>query len=250
MRSTVFAMALAACWLLPAVATAQEGALVQGAVTDATSRRRVVGVTVSFGEGLTAVTDGRGRFEIKNLPTGTYHVRLSRIGYRLKTFDLPLGERDAKDAIFLDVSLEPLPVELEPLEVRGDTSTIVAYGRLADFYRRRRMGMGGRFFARQDIDRRNPLYVSDLLRTVPGAWFTYDRWGDQYISFRSFGRGRCSATLWLDGVRVPQGFGGVDAWVLPHDVEGIEVYNSDLTTPAELWGSFGGGCGTIAIWTR
>lgn len=246
MRSPVFAMTLASCWLAPAAAMAQEGALVQGMVTDATSRRKVDHVTVWFAAGLAALTDSRGRFEIKNVRAGTYHVRLSRIGYRVKTFDLPLAERDVKDAIFLDVSLEPLPVELEPLEVRADTSTIVAYGRLADFYRRRRMGLGGRFFTREDIERRNPFYVSDLLRTVPGAWIRYDQWGDLYISFRG---GRCVPTLWMDGARVPYGFGGVDGWVMPQDVEAMEVYNSGIMVPAEFWG-FGGGCGAIAIWTR
>lgn len=85
--------------------------------------------------------------------------------------------------------------------------------------------------------------MTDLLRTVPGAWVTYDRWGDRYISFRSR---RCLPTVWLDGVRLPQEFGSVDSWVVPEHVEGIEVYSSFVTTPMEFWG----GCGTIAIWTR
>jgi len=220
-------------------------ATIAGSVTDATSRRALDGVTVWLADGLATVTGGRGRFEIKRVPAGTYRVRVSRIGYRAKTFEVPVAGDDRD--IYLTLSLEPLPVELEPVVIRGDTNTVVAYGRMADFFRRKRRGWG-RFITRMDIERRNPFRVSDLLRSVPGVWMRYDRFGQAVVTFRGYGALRqCPPAVYLDHVRMPSGFGfTIDDWVQPHDIEGIEVYNGYASTPAEFYG----GCGAIVIWTR
>jgi hypothetical protein len=148
--------------------------------------------------------------------------------------------------VYLSVALEPLPVELEPVIIRGDTSTVVAYGRMADFFRRKRVGWG-RFITRQDIEQANPFRVSDLLRTVPGVWVTYDLWGQPLFSFRrTLSRAaRCMPAVYIDNMRMPADM-SLDDWVMPHVVEGIEVYTSMATTPSEFYG----GCGAIVIWTR
>lgn len=223
----------------------QPRATVSASVTDATSRRPIDGVRVTLADGLTGVSRGRGRFEIKHVPVGTYQVRVARIGYRAKTFEVPVAADDR--TIYLTVSLEPLPVELEPVVIRGDTTTVVAYGRMVDFYRRKRLGFG-RFITRQDIERRNPFRVSDLLWTVPGVWMRYDRYGQPLVSFRGYSSWRyCPPAVYLDYVRMPANFGfSVDDWVLPQDIEGIEVYNGLTITPVEFYG----GCGAIVIWTR
>ena len=228
-----------------AAAGQQPKATVTGSVSDATTGRAVEGVTVWLADSLSSVTRSRGQFEIRRVPVGTYRVRVSRIGYRAKTFEIPIAADDRN--LYLTISLEPLPVELEPVEVRGDTSTVVAYGRMADFYRRKRQGFG-RYFTRRDIERRNPFRVSDLLWTVPGVWMRYDQYGQPLVSFRGYSLFRlCPPAGHLDYVRMPADFGfTVDDWVLPQDIEGIEVYNGRTITPVE----FSGGCGAIVIWTR
>ncbi len=187
MRPNRFLAVLACSLVMPiAGARAQRPrATVSGSVTDATSQRPIDGVTVSFADGLTGVSRGRGRFEIKHVPVGTYQVRVARIGCRAKTFEVPVAAADR--TIYLSVSLEPLPVELEPVVVRGDTTTVVAYGRMADFYRRKRQGFG-RFITRQDIERRTPFRVSNLLWTIPGTWIRYDQFGQPVVSFRGYQR--------------------------------------------------------------
>jgi hypothetical protein len=248
------ALLVLASLLSPALAGAQRAASVSGSVTDATSRRSVEGAIVQFSDGLVAVTDRRGDFKIKVVPAGTYRVRVSRIGYRPKRIDLPIDRDDR--TLYMEVSLEPLPVQLEPVVVRGDTSTIVAYGRrLAEFYRRRHQGIG-RFITRQDIDRRSPNRVSDLFWNVPGAWISYDPLGQASVTFRGMftgfgggalgGFGRCPAAWYIDGMRMPTDMGSLDNWVLPEQVEGIEVYNGIATVPLEFYG----GCGAIVVWTR
>lgn len=242
---------LVAALVVPLLVSASEAraqqpkATVAGSVADATSRRGLEGVTISVGDGLTGVSRSRGQFEIKHVPVGTHQVRVSRIGYRAKTFEVPVAADDR--TIYLTVSLEPLPVELDPVVIRGDTNTVVAYGRMADFYRRKRMGWG-RFITRQDIERWNPFRVSDVLRTQPGVWIRHNGYGQAEVSFRGYGALRpCPPAIYLDHMRVPGDFGfGIDDWVLPQDVEGIEIYNGFSITPAEFWG----GCGAIVIWTR
>lgn len=217
-------------------------AAVSGSVTDATTGRSLEGVTVRFGDDTAVVTDRRGGFQIKSVPVGDYEVRVSRVGYRPKTLEFAVDPDDRR--LYLVVALEPLPVELEPVVVRGDTSSIVAYGEMADFYRRKRMGFG-RFITRQDIDRRNPFRVTDLLWGVPGTWIRYNAYGQAVVNFRGFSR--CQPAVYLDHMRVPLDFGfALDELVQPQDVEGMEVYNGYAMTPAEFWG----GCGAIVIWTR
>ncbi len=230
---------------LAAAHAQQPRATVTGSVTDATSGRAVQGVTVWFADGLTGFTGSRGQFEIKRVPVGTYQVRVSRIGYRPKTLQVPIARDDRN--IYVVASLEPLPVQLEPVVIRGDTSSIVAYGRMADFYRRKRAGWG-RFITRQDIERRNPFRVSDLLYTIPGTWITHDQFGQATVTFRAgySGLRRCLPAVYLDNMPLAADFGSVDDWVMPQDVEGIEVYTGFTITPVEFYG----GCGAIVIWTR
>ena len=202
------------------------------------------GATVSLSDSLVVVTDRGGGFDVRQVPWGWYQVVVTRIGYRSKAVDVAVAGDPS--GIFLAISLEPLPVELEPVVIRGDTATVVAYGRMADFFRRKRAGWG-QFITRQDIERRNPIRVTDLLWGTPGVWMSYDRWGQAVVSFR--GRisrgGRCYPAIYIDNHRLP-GDLSLDEWVWPQVVEGIEIYRSAVTTPLES----PGGCGAVVVWTR
>jgi hypothetical protein len=213
-------------------------------VSDGRSGEGVPGATVSLAEGLSVVTGGRGEFEIRQVPWGWYQIVVARIGYRSKAVDVAVAGDPS--GIYLAVTLEPLPVELEPVVIRGDTATVVAYGRMADFFRRKRAGWG-QFITRQDIERMTPLRITDLLWGAPGVWMTYDRWGQAVVFFRGqLSRGgRCFPAIYIDRHRLP-GDLSLDEWVWPDAVEGIEIYRSAVTTPPE----FSGGCGAIVVWTR
>lgn len=219
-------------------------ARVRGMVSNGRTGEAVPGATVSFSESLIVVTDRGGEFDVRQAPWGWYKVVVTRIGYRSKAVDLAVAGDPS--GIFLAISLEPLPVQLEPVVIRGDTATVVAYGRMADFFRRKRSGWG-QFITRQDIGRLNPFRVTDLLWGERGVWMAYDRRGQPMVYFRgriSYG-GRCYPAIYIDGHRLP-GDMSLNEWVMPQEVEGIEVYRSEITTPPE----FPGGCGAIVIWTR
>jgi hypothetical protein len=248
MRSCRFITLCLVAFLLPFSRASSQGltARVRGMVSDGRSGERVPGATVSLAEGLSAVTDRGGEFEIRQVPWGWYNVVVTRIGYRSKAVEVAVAGDPS--GIFLAISLEPLPVELEPVVIRGDTATVVAYGRMADFFRRKRAGWG-EFLTRQDIERSNAFRVTDLLWGMPGVWVTYDRWGQPVIFFRgALSRGgRCYPAIFIDYHRLPSDM-SLDEWVMPHVVEGIEVYRSAVTTPPEFWAR--GACGAIVIWTR
>lgn len=251
MRQVLWPVLAAATLAVPAPVRAQQHATVTGRVTGATSRRGVDAALIALDDGRSARADSHGGFVIKDLPPGTYRMRVSRIGYRPKTLSVPIEPEDARHQIFVDVSLEPLPVQMEPVVIRGDTSSVVAYGRIADFYRHRRSGWGGRFVTRADIERRQPFRISDMLVSLPGVWSSYNTFGDRVFAFsRSLNswasrRGGCGPAVFLDGARVADWL-PIDDLVSPEQVEGIEVYDGWLNSPME----YAGGCGAIAIWTR
>ncbi len=63
-------------------ATWQVGPTVTGRVTDAVTRAPLDQVAVRVeGPGLGAVTTSDGRYTVRNVPTGTYHVTARRVGY-------------------------------------------------------------------------------------------------------------------------------------------------------------------------
>ncbi|MBI2071905.1 MAG: carboxypeptidase regulatory-like domain-containing protein [Gemmatimonadetes bacterium] len=222
---------------------------VEGAVTDAISGRGVRGVRVQLDTANRAVTDTRGMFEIRELIPGPRRLRFTRIGYLPKSLELPLDWTNRH--LFVTVALEPLPVELEPVVVRGDTSSTMVRGRLAEFFRRQRQyAAWGRFLTPQDIERRNLFRVSSLFYGVAGA--RVDDKGT--VTFREGAAGtreplgrRCSPAVYLHGMFLSGGI-RLDELARPEDLAALEVYRSSLTTPLELARS--GTCGTIVLWTR
>ncbi|MBT2558373.1 TonB-dependent receptor [Hymenobacter sp. ISL-91] len=68
-------------WLLPLISWAQTGVL-SGTVRDRATQQPVPGATVTLeGSSLGTAADEQGRFRLANIPTGSYNVRASFIGY-------------------------------------------------------------------------------------------------------------------------------------------------------------------------
>lgn len=238
-RLALVALAL----LLPPAGRAQQGATVSGGVTDAATGAQLSGVTVQVGDSLSAETDAKGQFGLNAVPPRTYGVRLSHPGYRSKALSLEVRKSDRR--LYLAAALEPLGAPPDSLAIKGDTTSVVAYEPYVDFYRRRHLGLGY-FFTSRDIARLEPERVTDLLRSIPGVWFTYDRRGQAFISFHlgsSPVRG-CAPAIYLDGGRAG-GFISLDELVHPGRIEGLEVYTGLTLKPMD----FPDGC-VIAVWTR
>lgn len=225
-----------------AAPSADSFSVFRGRVVDHETGEALYGAAVSLASGPggtpglgTRVTNQEGRFLFRPVPPGTYNLTVTLLGYRTLREPLPIeGQMDLEVVLKLAVS----PVELDPIEVVVERQL---RGPMADFERRRQLGMGT-YFTREDIEARNPYVVTDLLRTVPGVRVVpAGPFGEQAIRLR----GNCRPEIIVDGVRTSIDT-DVDNVLPPMDIEAVEVYKG-----VELPVQFGNNsCGAILFWTR
>ena len=129
------------------------------------------------------------------------------------------------------------------------------------FYERERWGEAagiGRYFTREDIERRNPRLMTQMIADLPGV--RLDCSGSSLSrtcdvkSVRASGFSCHRMSVFVDGIRVidgdrPPSHNKLDNFVLPIEVGAVEVYAGAASLPAEFGGS-GSQCGVVAIWTR
>lgn len=212
-------------------------------VRDTLQDRPVIGAQVMVNESVVGETDTAGVFSATEIPIdwGINVVLVRRVGYLPLFRTFWVGEVNARRS-FTGV-MQQQAVDLPAVVVEADR-IIFSYGRLREFWRRRERGMG-RFFTRDDIERRHPIDVSDMLRMIPG--FSVYRVGSTTRIRSSRGARRCGPGIWIDGHRLFDS--DLDTFVHPQDVEAIEVYSGFAQTPAQFGGGFNS-CGAIVIWTR
>jgi outer membrane receptor for ferrienterochelin and colicin len=117
-------------------------------------------------------------------------------------------------------------------------------GLLSGFQQRAQRHTFGRFITRDEIDKQHPIFVSDLLRTIPGLEVVPRLGGNDVRSITG-----CRPAVYLDGIRYPLMGETIDQIVSPYELEGIEVYTHPSEVPVEFQGP-GSDCGVIALWTR
>lgn len=245
--------------VLAAPVTAQDDdtvRLVGHVVTDrdqAPIERVVVTVVDPDGNDLTeSYTDAEGRFTLLvDENPGTVKLRAQRLGYA--TVLSPPLHIEGFTTMTVEVRLSPEAVPMAPLEVVSGRQKPTSF-KLDGFQRRRELGLGS-YITRDDIERRNPSHVSDLLRTLPGIQLSSSGTGSNAVVTMDRGvnlRGRCAAQIYVDEFHVNRAGGWtfrIDDVVSPGDVFGIEVYRGLATVPAEFL-SPQADCGVVVIWTR
>ncbi len=232
-----------------ALARAPAGsATLTGIVWDARTRKAVSSARIEVNGILAATADSTGRFRLTDIAWGAHRVDILRIGYRPAAVDLvALPDGAAEELVIV---LEPVPVSLPGVEVTAAEPPVGA--RLSQFLRRRQRGWG-HYFDRDKIERRAPVEVSSLLRTVPGLRVVP-------VGARNFvtlgaGSFNCGPPLvFLDGARVAgverRGAAvSIDDLIPVNHVQAIEVYTRATQVPPELNLS-GSACGVIVLWTR
>jgi hypothetical protein len=198
-----------------------------------------------------ATSDDAGRFSFTVYRTSAIRVFAARFGYtRTST---PLLHFDGNDYFEVELRLDPDVLLLAPLEVIARRQAVRS-PILAGF-RDRMIRGGGYYITRADIERRNSMYVTDMLLDVPGVRASSSGRGSRRLlqMGRTEGWG-CSVQVFVDGVlvtpRIP-GMGeiAIDDVVAPGSVEGIEVYHGLSSLPPEFYNTEAK-CGVIAIWTH
>lgn len=117
---------------------------------------------------------------------------------------------------------------------------------LREFHERRRSNTLGHFYTRKEILERQPRFLSEILRTVPGLTISTSRTGPGFV-IRARGC-RYAPVVWIDRSRVPAT--ELDEIVRIDEVAAMEVYVSPAGVPAQYTDRSNVGCGTIIIWSQ
>ncbi|MGD2154570.1 MAG: carboxypeptidase regulatory-like domain-containing protein [Gemmatimonadales bacterium] len=238
---------------LAAQEATQSPAVVLGRVLDdetgepiETVEVRLVGAV----ESLVRVTDGEGAFLFARVRPGTYEVVLEHLAYGTHTDSI---EVDKGELVSYEARLVMEPIELAPLTVTVERRSISPMH--LGFYQRMSMDMGGHFITREDIERRQPHQISQMIGEAPGTRVRCPL-GRCHVIFARYEhdtlRGPCRPAVYLDRIYLGKWVlpeNDIDFMVPPIEVEAVEVYDGPGSLPADFGGSRAG-CGVVVIWTR
>lgn len=247
--SPIVATVLVAHLALARIAGAQSQAVIAGAVIEPSTGLPVPRVEVRvLGTSHIARTDSVGAF-VFQLDAGRYLLRATRLGFGPRSVPVDLA---AGDTATIAIEMDVLPVVLPEVTVQAREERY--RGKMAGFAERMRTSAAPRssFITRDEIERRHPRLISDMIKErggrvqacaskptvyVDGAMLVPDEVGAPL-------RGRRSEPLQRE-LRLD--------WVAPDEIEAIEVYAGAATTPAEFSATasrgLAPGC-TVLIWTR
>ena len=180
-------------------------------------------------------TGDDGKFSFTGVSPGALTLSVRRLGYKASSMNITVGP---------GMISQPYDFELD--EIASDIASVVvegSKGHLNEFYGRKATNNFGKFFEQKDIEKRHPIYLSELLRNVPGASLQASGRAGNRVLLRE-----CSPMVWLDGMRA-QG-AELDEVARPSDVAGLEVYPSSAGLPPQYQDRGNRMCGAIVVWTK
>lgn len=224
-------------------APAVTGLRLTGVVLTAIGGLPIAGAEVKLVEGPDVRANERGEWAMLNVPVGTRMFEMRAVGY--------YPERRAIDVV---EGRAPIRVELATLKSVLDTVKIRA-ARDTDRHKsgfddRRRQG-SGKYITAEDIARRQPFVVSDMLKMQPSVRLERETDGSNSVTIRGPSGDRCIADFFLDGAFVGNlAAEDIDSYFTPRSIMGMEIY-SGATVPGQFNRGMGGNvCGVIAIWSK
>ncbi len=203
----------------------------------------VAGARVGLmGTSAATLTRTNGDFVLDSLPAGTQALVVRQIGYRPTELAVDLSSRTPAR---VTIRLGAMVVELSPVEVvsrRDEGLQKVGY------LDRKKTSAGGYFLGPEQLERRNSLKFSDILRTTPGIRVSEQN-GQAMISSTRGTQGNGCVTMFVDGAQWQQiEPGDLDSFVQPNEVAAVEVY-SGASVPAQF-ATVGQGCAAVVVWTK
>lgn len=200
-------------------------------------------VRLMFWETGTEVTTGSsGRYQLDSLPLGTSTLEARALGYLPLTRTVDVRATTPEVADFV---MESRQAYLDTVRVVG--TRVYESPQYRGFLERKKRGFG--YFMDEDaIERRNPMFFSDLFRMMPGVRVIPGSFGGTVL-MRGFGiQSWCQPTVFLDGMRMANVAGfGIESFVNSMDVRALEVYPRSAGLPAQF--TTMDQCGAIVIWT-
>lgn len=225
---------------------AREGArsIVTGVVLTEEGGRPIPNAEVRIGDApeQRVRTNAKGEFSIASAPMGTRMLQARAMGF--------VPNRVAVDVV---PELGPLMLHLSTFKTFLDTVRVTGR-RLNDSnmkgFEQRRLTGAGRYITAADIERRNPLEVTDMLKRVPGVMVDRGPTGTN-IMVRGMFSGYCSPTIYVNGMTFwDMQAEELETFARPDEIAGIEIYNEVTVPPQFSRGMAGSRCGAILIWTK
>lgn len=226
--------------------------LVRGIVRDATTREALADASVRANVGSTTTSNEKGEFVVEVPAAGRVTLHVRRLGYDSLSTDVDLG-----------VPERGVVVELHRVAQTLDTVAVATRpaswsAKVEGFEHRLARKNGGTFFTRDEIERRNPLVTSEVVRRAQGVRVIDSMGVRLFASARGNKlvdgpRGRksvpCIMRVGIDGQIMEWGFAADQ--IAPTEIYGIEVYSGPATVPREYASQVADGfCGLVMIWTR
>ncbi len=238
-RAPIVASLIAAC-VLPASAQSRPAAgAIDGVVTD-TNLVSLADATASIlGSSVQVVTGANGRFRILALPAGQYILVVRRLGYAPSSTVLQVV---GGDTLRMSFALERIMTALDTVTVTAKRYSM----RMTEFEGRRKAGFG-QFMTQGEIEKRNSVFTSDLVRTFTSVRVLPPSNGPGHYAFSI--RSGCAFKVFIDGVAVPTPT-NLDDLPSPMNYAGIEVYSGAATIPLQYKTTGGSFCGVILFWTK
>lgn len=188
------------------------------------------------------LTNDKGEFTLSNAPSGTQLLVVRRLGYTASEMPVNLSSRQPQQVA---LKLEKFIPMMDPVVVTARRDRAL---QSVGFTQRQKSGMG-RYITGDEIARRNPIYLTDVLRTVPGLRVDYSGGQPTISSSRGVGLSSGCVAYVVDGFRwQSMQPGDTNDFVNPREVAAIEVYQASETPPE--FSNAGQSCTTIVIWTK
>ena len=195
-----------------------------------------------MGTSAATLTRANGDFVLDSLPAGTQAIVVRQIGYRPTEVAVDLSSRTPAR---VTVQLGMFVPELSPVEVvsRRDEGL-----QKVGFLDRKRTSATGHFMGPEQLEKRNAMKFTDILRSTPGIRVTEQNGQAMITSTRSSQANGC-VTMYVDGAQWQQlEPGDLDSFVQPNEVAAIEVYSGASVPPQ--FSQAGQSCSAVVVWTK
>jgi hypothetical protein len=183
-------------------------------------------------------SDSAGRFSVPQLRDMPVSIRVRAFGYAPRAVAIATSPTTYQATV--TIQLESVAAELAGVGVTEAESD--QDKKLAAYRDRKATNSFAHFVDGDDIERRKPQFVSEMLRGMAGVTLTASDKLGNLLHLRG-----CSPLVWVDGVRMAGA--QLDEVAPPGDVAGIEVYNSFAGIPSRYFDR-SATCGTILVWLR
>lgn len=196
--------------------------------------------------------DSSGGVQLANLTPGAWSLSVRRLGFAPTDVDIDIATGSNR----VTVELRGLHTELAAVRVNAKAD--LPSGRLREFEMRLSRGAASAVVTRDQIERRNPTELTQILRGIAGLRIADSLGSAVAISTRGLKPVRaqggialvpCVMRIAIDGVLMPA-LTNLNA-VPPQQVHGVEVFFGSARIPEQYNGTRTDNfCGMILLWTR